>query len=101
MPSFPDIAIKEYITHVPGWGCDLLAAPRKIFRDFKFKDFVEAMKFVSRVADIAEGEQHHPDIHVSYNKVRIEIWTHAAKGLTENDFIIAAKINKLDSWKER
>jgi 4a-hydroxytetrahydrobiopterin dehydratase len=99
MPSFPDIAIREYVEHVPGWSCDYAVTPRKIFRDFKFKNFVEAMKFVNTVADIAEGEQHHPDIHVSYNKVRIEIWTHAAKGLTENDFIIAAKINQLDSRK--
>lgn len=94
MPSFPDIAVKEYLNHAPGWDCDLTVTPRKISRSFKFKDFIEAMKFVNRVADIAEGEQHHPDIAVSYNKVRIEIWTHAANGLTENDFILAAKINQ-------
>jgi 4a-hydroxytetrahydrobiopterin dehydratase len=64
----------------------------KIVSDFKFKDFVEAMKFVNSVAEIAESEGHHPDIIVRYNKVRLELYTHAIDGLSENDFILAAKI---------
>lgn len=64
-------------------------------REFKFKDFVEAMKFVNQVADLAEQEGHHPDFHVHYNKVKIDLWTHAVGGLSLNDFISAAKINKL------
>ena len=53
------------------------------------------MIFIERVAEIAEKDQHHPDIHIFYNKVIIELWTHAIDGLSENDFIIAAKIEKV------
>lgn len=67
----------------------------KIEREFKFKDFKEAMVFVNKVAEIAEGEGHHPDMEIKYNKVEIELSTHAIHGLSENDFIVAAKIDKL------
>lgn len=67
----------------------------KIKRDFKFKDFVENIKFINKVADLAEEQGHHPDLHVHYNQLTIELWTHAVGGLSLNDFIVAAKINKL------
>ena len=67
----------------------------KLTQEFKFHDFKSAMEFVSRVADIAEKEWHHPDIFISFNKVRLELFTHAIKGLSENDFIVAAKINQI------
>ncbi len=68
---------------------------KKIIKKFKFKDFVESMDFVNRVAEIANNEGHHPDIYISYNKVNLELTTHAVKGLTENDFIMVAKVDKL------
>lgn len=68
---------------------------RKIRREFRFKNFVKAMAFVDQVADIAEVEDHHPDIHIHYNRVVLELWTHAIKGLSENDFIVAAKIDQM------
>jgi len=68
---------------------------KKIRKVFTFKDFREAMTFVNKVADIAEAEQHHPDIHIFYNKVAIELWTHAIDGLYQNDFIVAAKIDEI------
>jgi len=68
---------------------------RKIRHEFAFKNFVRAMAFVDRVADIAEAEDHHPDIHIYYNRVVIELWTHAIGGLSENDFIVAAKIEEV------
>lgn len=68
---------------------------KKISRNFKFKDFKESMRFVNKVADIAEGEGHHPDIHIYYNKVDIELMTHEVGGLTENDFIVATKIDRI------
>lgn len=68
---------------------------KRIMRRFKFKDFKEAMKFVNNIAVIAEDEGHHPDIYIYYNKVGIELTTHAIDGLSENDFILAAKIEKL------
>ena len=66
---------------------------KKITREFTFKDFVEAMKFVNAVADIAQAEGHHPDMYIFYNKVRLDLTTHAVNGLFENDFILAAKID--------
>jgi 4a-hydroxytetrahydrobiopterin dehydratase len=66
-----------------------------LVRQFKFRDFKEAMKFVNQVADIAEEEGHHPDIHISWNRVRMELVTHAIGGLSDNDFIVAAKTDKL------
>ena len=83
--------VKKYLAEINSeW---VAVDSRKLKRDFTFRDFKEAMAFVNRVAQIAEAEGHHPDIHVFYNKVTIELWTHAAGGLTENDFIIAAKIS--------
>ncbi len=64
-----------------------------IFKEFKFKDFIRAINFVERVADVAEMEGHHPDIHIFYNKVVLELTTHAINGLSENDFILAVKID--------
>lgn len=64
----------------------------KIKRTFVFKKFKEAIGFINQVADIAEEEQHHPDMHIYYNKVTIELWTHAIGGLSINDFIVASKI---------
>lgn len=64
-------------------------------RQFKFKDFVATMQFVNKVAELAEEQGHHPDLHIFYNKLTIELWTHAVGGLSLNDFIVAAKINKL------
>lgn len=68
---------------------------KMISRRFHFKDFVASMHFVERVADIAEGEGHHPDLHISYDNVLVELTTHAIHGLSENDFIVAAKIDAL------
>lgn len=67
----------------------------KLHKKLKFKDFVQAMEFVNAMADLAEEEGHHPDFTVHYNEVEISIWTHAVNGLTENDFILAAKIDSL------
>src|SRR3972149_5966442 len=76
----------------PSW--ELYAHDTKIRREFEFKDFRRAVEFVNRVATLAEGEGHHPDIHLhSYKKVRIELWTHKIGGLHLNDFIEAAKID--------
>jgi len=61
----------------------------------EFKDFSEAMKFVNSVAEIAEFEGHHPDIGISWNRVRLSLVTHAIGGLSENDFIMASKIDRL------
>ncbi|RVW47369.1 putative pterin-4-alpha-carbinolamine dehydratase [Vitis vinifera] len=69
----------------------------KLNRSWKVKSFTKGLELFQAVADVAEAEGHHPDLHlVGWNNVKIEIWTHAVGGLTENDFILAAKINGLD-----
>jgi 4a-hydroxytetrahydrobiopterin dehydratase len=66
-----------------------------IVRSFKFPDFKSALAFVSRVGEVAEQQGHHPDILLGWGKVEITTWTHAVDGLTESDFILAAKIDQL------
>ncbi len=67
----------------------------RLTRTFRFRDFVTAMQFVNRMAEVAEAENHHPDFCVHYREVEVTIWTHAIGGLSENDFILAAKIEVL------
>jgi 4a-hydroxytetrahydrobiopterin dehydratase len=82
---------QDYLDEVSGWTMDEDA--KKISKEFKFRDFIGAINFVERVADVAEMEGHHPDIHVHYNKVVLELSTHDVGGLSENDFIVAAKVD--------
>ncbi len=82
---------KKLHKEIPKWKLE----EKRISRHFEFKNFSEAMNFVNKVADIAEEECHHPDIKIFYNKVDIDLWTHAVNGLSENDFIVAAKIDEL------
>ncbi len=91
VPPLGKTEVERLLTQVSGWSLN----GKWITREFAFKNFVEAMKFVNRVAGLAEEEGHHPDVHIHYNKVRFDIWTHAIDGLSENDFILAAKIDAL------
>jgi 4a-hydroxytetrahydrobiopterin dehydratase len=91
-PLDPD-EVTEYIRHINrAWK---LLENKRISRDFSFVNYRHTMDFVNTVAQLAEEEGHHPDMHVYYGKVVIEIWTHAVNGLSENDFILAAKIDKI------
>ena len=85
--------INELLKEIPAWKLN----EGHLHKKFKFKNFVEAIEFVNAVAEIAEQEGHHPDFCVHYNKIEIELWTHAINGLSENDFIVAAKIDKIKS----
>jgi 4a-hydroxytetrahydrobiopterin dehydratase len=84
--------IQGLLPMVPKWKPD--DELKKIVRSFRFKDFVESMRFINNVAELAEEEGHHPDIFVSYNYVKICLTTHNIGGLSENDFIMAAKIDE-------
>lgn len=91
VPPMSDEKAQEMLKQTPGWE----KKEKKIERTFEFKDFIEAMKFVNKVADLANQEDHHPDFHIHWNKVRLVLWTHAVGGLSENDFIMAAKVNEI------
>ena len=83
--------IEKLMPRVKGWTLK----DGKLNRTWKFKDFVEASSWLEKVKFLAEAEGHHPDIHWYWNKITLELITHAIKGLSENDFILAAKINEL------
>ena len=90
-PFLPEEA-RNYMPDVPGW--ELAEDNKSISRDYKFADFIGAVNFINMVADIAETENHHPNIHLTgYNNIRLELTTNAIGGLSENDFILAAKID--------
>ena len=75
-----------------GWQ---VADEQRLERQFKFDDFRQALDFTNKVGEIAEQQGHHPDIYLTYGEVRLQIWTHKIKGLTESDFILAAKVNEI------
>jgi 4a-hydroxytetrahydrobiopterin dehydratase len=93
MPPLSKKDAEAFLAQTPGWRLEDEATRLK--RAFEFRDFVEAIRFVNRVADIAESEGHHPDIAIHWNRVELTLWTHKIGGLHENDFILAAKIGDL------
>ena len=85
---------QEFLSQLPGWI--LGSGDKSISREFVMKDFMAAVRLIERIAEVAESEDHHPDLHLSsYRKLRIELATHSIGGLSENDFILAAKIEQL------
>lgn len=87
---------EEYLKEVSGWN--LSDDSKKISKEFKFESFKESINFVNKVADLAENEGHHPNIKIHYKKVLLTLTTHAIGGLSENDFILATKINNIHSY---
>ena len=86
--------LKQYMLAVPHWR--LTEDGKRIHRDWRLHDFAAGLDFFNRVGQLAEEENHHPDLHLTgYRNVSIELSTHAIGGLSENDFILAAKIDKL------
>ncbi|PIA28421.1 hypothetical protein AQUCO_07000029v1 [Aquilegia coerulea] len=82
---------------VPGWDLVTDGSILKLRRSWKVKSFTKGLEFFQVIAEVAEAEGHHPDLHlVGWNNVKLDIWTHSVSALTENDFILAAKINALD-----
>ena len=76
----------------PGWR---IVDGHHLERELRFRDFREALAFVNRLAEVAEQESHHPDLHLGWGRVRVEIFTHEIGGLAENDFVLAAKADAL------
>ena len=93
VPPFTRPQAETYLPQVSGW--ELSPDARSISRKFKFKNFKAALVFVNQIGEIAEAEGHHPDISFGWGYVHIKLSTHAITGLSENDFILAAKINQI------
>ena len=94
------LSVKEsaaLLLQTPAWSL----GEKEIARDFRFKDFREAMRFVNDLSAIANEQDHHPDIFISYNKVRVTLSTHKIGGLSLNDFIVAVKIDHLAERQQR
>ena len=84
--------IKELLKEVKGWK---VADNHHLMKEYKFRTYMDGVQFVNQLAAIAEEQNHHPLIHLDYKKVTIEIYTHVVDGLTDNDFILAAKYDAL------
>lgn len=92
MPAMSREEANQYLSKIMKWE---LVEDKKIKKEFKFKNFKESLNFTNSVGALAEEEKHHPNITIIYNRVIITLTTHAIGGLSENDFIMAAKIDRL------
>jgi len=92
VPALKGEEINKLINELQNWS---VVNEHHLNKVYKFADFREALSFVNRVAELAEGQGHHPDICFGWGRVEITIWTHKIDGLTESDFILAAKIDRL------
>jgi 4a-hydroxytetrahydrobiopterin dehydratase len=93
VPPLKGNDLKKFQHDVPNWT---VINEHHIQREFKFPDFKQALDFVNRVGALAEEQGHHPDILLAWGKAGITLWTHKIDGLTESDFIMAAKIDRLE-----
>jgi 4a-hydroxytetrahydrobiopterin dehydratase len=98
-PAVDDRTANLLLAEIPGWaigtGDDKGKAHKQIGKTYRFDDFLAAMAFVDRMAALAEEEGHHPDFAVHYSQVDVTVWTHAVGGLSDNDFILASKIDAI------
>jgi 4a-hydroxytetrahydrobiopterin dehydratase len=91
----PDAQVEVLLRRLSGWTVEEAGGHRQLTRRFKVKGFMPAVELVEKIAPIAEAEGHHPDLLVSYGSLTVKLWTHAAGGLTKNDFILAARIDQV------
>jgi 4a-hydroxytetrahydrobiopterin dehydratase len=92
--AYSSAEVKSHLGDIPGWT--LADNGKSIERSFTLKNFVACVNFINKIKDIAEDEMHHPDLHLTgYKNLKVVLYTHALGGVTENDLIVAAKINEL------
>jgi 4a-hydroxytetrahydrobiopterin dehydratase len=91
VPKLTPDEIAPLLTQIDGWT---VADGKKLTKTYTFPDFAQGLAFVNRAGAVAEEEGHHPDLHLSWGKVGVEVTTHAIGGLSENDFILAAKLDQ-------
>jgi len=92
VPPLVGKELSGLLEQLDGW---ILVAEHHLEKEYRFPNFAEGLEFVNRVGEIAEAEGHHPDISLAWGRVAIKIWTHKIDGLTESDFILAAKIDQI------
>ena len=92
VPPLQGTEIQKLLEELNGWE---VVEDHHLRKLFQFKDFREALEWVNRVGELAEAQGHHPDISFGWGRAEIHIWTHKIDGLTESDFILAAKIDAL------
>ncbi len=101
-PPMTDEEIARYLPQVPGWRVVEREGVKQLERVFRFPNFAEALAFTNKVGELAEEEDHHPAILTEWGRVTVRWWTHKIRGLHQNDFIMAAKVNKLyEEWEAR
>ena len=97
IPPFDTTEIHKYLKKVDDWEVkNNIDKSFYLIKEFKFNNFLESQTFINKVGGIAEEENHHPDIIFGWGYCKVKIFTHAIKGLAESDFILAAKIDKID-----
>ena len=94
-PTLAPAEIDTLLQQLSGWIVAQSEDHLQLTKTFRFKGFMAGVELINRIAPIAEAEAHHPDLHLIYGSLRVELWTHAAGGLTENDFVLAAKIDQI------
>lgn len=94
-PTVTDAEIAEFHPQVPEWQIVEKEGIKRLERIFKFENFVQALAFANSVGELAEAEGHHPALLVEWGKVTVQWWTHKIRGMHHNDFIMAAKTDKL------
>lgn len=94
-PKVSDAELPELLRQIPDWQPLVIDGVLQLKREFKFKNFKQAMAFSNRLADLAEAEGHHPGIFTEWGKVTVFWWSHSIQGLHRNDFVMAAKTDAL------
>jgi len=95
VPTLTDDEIAALKPRVPDWEVASVEGVRRLRRAYTFPNFREALEFTDAIGELAERENHHPDIHLSWGRVVVEVWTHKIQGLHRNDFILAAKTDEI------
>jgi 4a-hydroxytetrahydrobiopterin dehydratase len=94
-PRVPEKEIQTLLKELPGWSMQSRDGVKQLERTFEFPDFARALAFTNRVGELAEAEGHHPKLTTEWGRVRVTWWTHKIKGLHRNDFVMAAKTDRL------
>ena len=94
-PHLTRAEVEPLLAQLQGWSVEEVEGHLQLSKTLRFKGFMPGVELVNRIAPIAEAEKHHPDLLLGYGSLTVHLWTHAAGGLTENDFILAARLDRL------